>query len=696
MSGNSGKVRTRRNVGIMAHIDAGKTTVTERILYYTGRIRKTGEVHDGEATMDFMEEERRRGITIQSAATSVTWRDAEITILDTPGHVDFTAEVERSLRVLDGAIAVFCAVAGVQPQSETVWRQADRYGVPRIAFVNKMDRTGADFDHAVESMRRRLGAHPLVIQEPIGSEASFEGVLDLVNERALYFVEGEEDGRNWREEPVPEELREHMLECRERLIDEASHFSDEILELFVAEEPIPADLLRRAVRDATLSGKATPVLAGTALRNKGVQLLLDAVLDYLPAPEEMAPVKGIHPVTGEPMERLRSEDTPTSAVAFKTIADITGDLTFLRVYTGTLSRGDRLINPRTRNRIRVGRLLKVHANAREPLEIARAGDIVAVVAMKDVATGDTLTDENDPIALSEMTFPDAVLSMSLEPQTRKDRDRLSEALARLSREDPTFRSYTDDETQQLIIAGMGELHLEVVRSRLSGEFNIATVAGQPRVAYRQALRKPVEVEGRHVKQSGGRGQFAVVQVRFEEGENGQKVDFVSEVVGGTIPREYHNAVGAGITDIATQGGPLKFPFVNVRAVLYDGKYHDVDSSEMAFETAGSIGMREVMGKAGPILLEPVMKLEVVTPEDYFGDILGDISSRRGVVQGSEMRSNTRVISAHVPLAEMFGYTTDLRSMSQGRATSSMEFSHYEQVPSNVAEEIGKRTAGVAS
>jgi elongation factor G len=626
----------------MAHIDAGKTTVTERILFHAGRIRKTGEVHDGNATMDFLEEERRRGITIQSAATSVTWRDVEITILDTPGHVDFTAEVERSLRVLDGAIAVFCGVAGVQARSETVWRQADRYGIPRLSFVNKMDRTGADLERTLTLIRDRLDVTPLPLQLPIGTGSDLAGVLDLVGERAVLFEE-QADGHTYREIPVPEEDRDRLAEGRERLIDAVSHFSDEILTRYVAEEEIDAETLAHAIRDATLDGRATPVLLGAALKNKGVQLLLDAVVDYLPSPEETPPVECVDPQSGASLIREPAADAPASVLAFKTLADPTGDLTFLRVYSGTIRKGDLLLNPRTRKSVRIGRLLKIHAKHREPIDHAFAGDIVAAMGLKNTATGDTLADAEAPVALGAMSFPEAVISMAIEAESRGERDRLAQALARLMREDPTFRAATDEETGELIIAGMGELHLEVLRSRLHADFGVRTRAGAPRVAYRQALRRPVEVEGRHVKQTGGRGQFAVAKVRFEPGEDRQGVDFESTVVGGAVPREYHSAVASGIADVAGQGHELRFPFVNVRAVLTDGKHHEVDSSEMAFREAGRIAFRNAIREAGTTILEPRVQFLVEVPDEYLGDVIGDLQSRRAEVENLEMNGSVRRI-----------------------------------------------------
>jgi elongation factor G len=680
----------RRNVGIMAHIDAGKTTVTERILYYTGKIRKTGEVHDGAATMDFMEEERRRGITIQSAATSVDWEGTEITILDTPGHVDFTAEVERSLRVLDGAVAVFCGVGGVQAQSETVWRQANRHHVPRLSFINKMDRTGADFVKVVGMIRDRLSITALPVQEPIHEGDDLIGVLDLVGERAFSFAE-QADGRTYCEIEVPEELRDRLEEARHDLIDAVSEFSDEVLELYVAEEPIPVEVLRRAVREATLSCKATPVLLGSALKNKGVQLLLDAVIDYLPSPEEVPPIEGESPTIGAPEIREPSVDAPAAVLAFKTVTDMVGDLTFLRIYSGRITKGMKLLNPRTRKKIRIGRLLKIHAKTRENIESAEAGEIVAAMGLSDTITGDTLTDEFSPITLESMDFPEGVISMSVGPKNRADRDKLSDALSRLTREDPTFRCHTDEETGDLIMSGMGELHLEVIRSRLLSEFKVESVVGRPQVAYRQALKRGIELQGRHVKQTGGRGQFAVVKVRFEEGSSERDIEFDSEITGGAVPREYHGSIRAGIQDVATLGGELRFPMVNVRAVLVDGQHHEVDSSEMAFREAGRLALRNAVADVGTVLLEPRMRLRVEIPEEYLGDVLGDLQSRRCEVESLDGEGTTKEIRGLVPVAEMFSYSTTLRSLTQGRGTFHTEHAAYSPVPEAMAEKVRRET-----
>jgi elongation factor G len=679
-----GAMSQRRNVGIMAHIDAGKTTVTERILYYTGKIRKTGEVHDGAATMDFMEEERRRGITIQSAATSVDWEGTEITILDTPGHVDFTAEVERSLRVLDGAVAVFCGVGGVQAQSETVWRQANRHHVPRMSFINKMDRTGADFPKVVGMIRDRLEITALPVQEPIHEGDDLVGVLDSFGEQA--------DGHTYREIDVPEELRGRLEEARHDLIDAVSEFSDEVLELYVAEEPIPTDVLRRAVRTATLSCKATPVLLGSALKNKGVQLLLDAVIDYLPSPEEVPPVEGASPTIGAPEIREPSVDAPAAVLAFKTVTDMIGDLTFLRIYSGRITKGMKLLNPRTRKKIRIGRLLKVHAKSRENIESAVAGEIVAAMGLNDTITGDTLTDEIMPITLESMDFPEGVISMSVAPKNRADRDKLADGLARLTREDPTFRCFTDEETGDLIMSGMGELHLEVIRSRLLSEFKVESIVGQPQVAYRQALKKEIELQARHVKQSGGRGQFAVVKVRFEAGASERNIEFDSEITGGSVPREYHNSIRAGIQDIATQGGELRFPMVNVRAILTDGQHHEVDSSEMAFREAGKLALRTAMADVGTVLLEPRMRLRVEVPEEYLGDVLGDLQTRRTEIESLDGEGSVKEIKGLVPVAEMFSYSTMLRSLTQGRGTFHTEHAAYSPVPEATAEQVRRETA----
>ncbi len=686
-SGSGGA--NRRNVGITAHIDAGKTTVTERILFYTGRIRKTGEVHDGEATMDFMEEERRRGITIQSAATSVTWRNVEINIIDTPGHVDFTAEVERSLRVLDGAVAVFCAVAGVQAQSETVWRQATRYGVPRICFVNKMDRTGADFPRTLRMIRDRLGITPLPVQAPVGREASFRGVLDLVRGQAILF--SEEDGRDFTVGPVPEEHRALYESARHELIDAASHFSDEVLERYLAEEEIPEAVLVAAVRKATIAGQGAAVLCGAALRNKGIQQVLDAIVDYLPAPADLPAVSATDPASGEPLTIERRPDAPAAVMAFKTVADPNGDLTFLRVYAGSLVKGQVLLNPRTGRKVRIGRLVKMHARHREPMDRCDAGDIAAALGLGETSTGDTLCDPDHPVALGAMTFPEAVISMSVEAANRADRDRLADSLQRLCREDPTLRSFTDEETQELIIAGMGELHLDIVRSRLEGEYRVPTKAGPPRVAYRQTLKRPLEVEARHVKQTGGHGQFAVAKVRFEPGSQGGELEFESAIVGGAIPREYHRSVAAGIQDVMTLGGELRFPLVNVKAVLYDGQFHDVDSSDMAFREAGRIAMRRAMELAGVVLLEPRLQFLVEVPQDFLGDVLGDLQSRRSEIRNLFAENPVKEIRGVVPVSEMFAYSTTLRSLTQGRGTFHTEHSEYAPVPAKIAEEVIRET-----
>jgi len=666
-------MKTRRNVG-----------------NYTGKIRKTGEVHDGAATMDFMEEERKRGITIQSAATSVRWGDTEITILDTPGHVDFTAEVERSLRVLDGAVAVFCGVAGVQAQSETVWRQANRHRVPRISFVNKMDRVGADFDRVVGMIRDRLDMTPLALQHPIMDETNLLGVLDLVTQKCWMFT-GQADGHTYTEDAVPEELQGLLEDKRHQLIDALTRYSDEVLELYVGEEDIPVDVIRRGIREATLSGKATPVLLGSALKNKGVQLLLDAIVAYLPSPEEMPPIRGVSPTIGAPETREPTEDAPVTALAFKTVTDMVGDLTFLRVYSGRISKGQKLLNPRTRKRVRIGRLLKVHAKTRQNIESAGAGEIVAAMGLSDAITGDTLTDETYPITLESVVFPEGVISMSIGPKNRVDRDKLADALGRLTREDPTFKSYTDEETGDLIISGMGELHLEVIRSRLQTEFKVETITGRPQVAYRQALRREIEIEGRHIKQTGGRGQFGVVKIRFETGTGDREVEFESEIVGGKIPKEYYGAIRTGIQDVAVRGGQLRFPFVNVYAILTDGQFHDVDSSEMAFREAGRLALRNAIEKVGTILLEPRMRIRVEVPEEYLGDVLGDLQSRRTEVENLEGEGATKEIKGLIPVAEMFSYSTTLRSLTQGRGTFHTEHAGYAPVPEAMAEKVRRET-----
>jgi elongation factor G len=677
-----------RNIGIMAHIDAGKTTTTERILYYTGRTHKMGEVHEGAATMDWMAQEQERGITITSAATTALWRDFRINIIDTPGHVDFTVEVERSLRVLDGAIAVFDSVAGVEPQSETVWRQADGYRVPRIAFINKMDRVGADFFGAVQSMVDRLGAHPVPIQLPIGQEEHFRGVVDIVEMRSLTW--NDPLGMEIDVAEIPEELREQAEEYHHQLIDAVAEHDEELLETYLTDEgSVTPDMVRRALRKASLAIAVTPVLCGTAFKNKGVQPLLDAVLDYLPSPLDVPPVHGRDPRTENELSRRPSEDEPFSALAFKVMSDpYVGKLTYFRVYSGKISAGDKVLNVTNGRTERVGRLLQMHANHREEREEIGAGEIVAAVGLKQTTTGDTLAIDTAPILLESMTFPDPVISVAIEPKTKGDQDKLSQGLQRLAEEDPTFRVRTDDETGQTLIAGMGELHLEIIVDRLMREFNVDANVGRPQVAYRETVGKRVEkVEGRFVRQTGGRGQYGHAVIAMEPATPGEGYEFVDRIVGGKIPKEYIPSIDLGIQEAMESGVLAGFPVVDIRIELVDGSYHDVDSSEMAFKIAGSMAFKNAMERAKPKLLEPVMAVEVVTPEDYLGDVMGDLNSRRGRVEGLEPRGNAQAIKAKVPLATMFGYATDLRSMSQGRATFTMQFDRYEEAPQSIATEI---------
>jgi elongation factor G len=685
-----------RNIGIMAHIDAGKTTTTERILYYTGRTHKMGEVHEGAAVMDWMEQEQERGITITSAATACEWQDHRINIIDTPGHVDFTVEVERSLRVLDGAIALFDSVAGVEPQSETVWRQADKYRVPRIAYINKMDRTGADFGAAVTTMRDRLGAHPLPIQLPIGSEAEFTGVVDLVTNRALVW--NDELGTAWEEQDVPAQMADEAHEQRTHLIEACADYDDELMEAYLAEEDISPERIKKALRQATLDIKVTPVLCGSSFKNKGVQPLLDAVIDYLPSPLDVPAVTGVEPVKGEEegriAERPADDGTPFAALAFKIMADpYVGKLTYFRVYSGTLKAGSKVLNPSTGRQERVGRILEMHANHREEREEIFAGDIVAGVGLKQTSTGDTLCDPNAPIKLESIEFPEPVIAVSIEPKTKADQEKLGAALARLGEEDPTFQVRSDEETGQTLISGMGELHLEVITDRLLREFKVDAAVGRPQVAYRETVRQPVQkIEGRFVRQTGGRGQFGHAVIDLEPAP-GEGFDFVNKIKGGAIPSEFIPAVEQGIEEALESGVKAGYPMVDVRVTLTDGSYHDVDSSEMAFKVAGSMAFREAARRAKPVLLEPIMAVEVVTPEEFMGDVIGDLNRRRGRIEGMEPRGNAQVIRAHVPLAEMFGYATDLRSATQGRATYTMQFDRYNEVPSALSEEITEHRGG---
>ena len=682
-----------RNIGIIAHIDAGKTTVTERVLYYTGRTHKIGETHDGTAVMDWMEQERERGITITSAATTCEWAGHSINIIDTPGHVDFTVEVERSLRVLDGGVVIFDGVAGVEPQSETVWRQADRYNVPRICMINKMDRTGADFDRSVQMIIDRLGAVAVPVQLPIGAEDKFRGVIDLVEMKAIFF-EGQR-GIDVVTTEIPAELVDQAAAARERLIERVAENDDQMMVSFLEGHMIEILELKKAIRRATISNAITPVFAGAALRDKGVQPLLDGVITYLPSPLDVPPILAFEVgKDGAAVERPPSDDAPFTALAFKVVSDpFVGRLVFFRVYSGTLETGGEVLNTSRNSRERIGRIMRMHSNSREEIDGVFAGDIAAAIGLKDTFTGDTLSSRADPVVLEAITFPDPVISIAIEPKTRDDQDRMGEAMRRLAEEDPTFRVTFEEETGQTLISGMGELHLEVLVDRMRREFRVEANVGRPQVAYREKITRAATAEGRFVRQTGGRGQYGVCELEIEPREAGAGFLFEDKIVGGSIPREYVNAVRKGVEQALTNGVLAGYPVVDVRVAVVDGSTHAVDSSEMAFQTAGSIGMRAAMQRAGSVLMEPVMKLEVVVPDDYFGDVLANINSRRGMVLGSDSRGNTQIISATIPLAETFGYSTDLRSLSQGRATYSMEFDHYEQVPSSVAEEIGRRTSG---
>jgi len=686
-----------RNIGIMAHIDAGKTTTTERILYYTGRTHKMGEVHEGAAVMDWMEQEQERGITITSAATACEWKDHRINIIDTPGHVDFTVEVERSLRVLDGAIAVFDAVAGVEPQSETVWRQADKYKVPRFAYINKMDRTGADFFNAVETMRDRLGANPLPIQLPIGSEGDFIGVVDLIEMKALVWKD--ELGTEFETTDIPADLQEQAEQYRTQLIEACADYDDELMEAYLAEEEIPHERIASSLHRACLDTKVTPVLCGSSFKNKGVQPLLDAIVELLPSPLEVPPVTGSVPAGkggSEPTEAERPADDngPFAALAFKVMTDpYVGKLTYFRVYSGKLEAGGRVLNVTTGKTERIGRLLMMHANSREEIEEVYAGDICAGVGLKQTGTGDTLAAPDAPIALENIEFPEPVIAVAIEPKTKADQEKMGTALQRLGEEDPTFQVESDEETGQTLIHGMGELHLEVIVDRMLREFKVDANVGKPQVAYRETIRKEVKkVEARFVRQTGGRGQFGHVVINAEPAP-GEGFEFVNKIKGGTIPGEYIGPAEQGMKEALENGVKAGYPMVDVKVELIDGSFHDVDSSEMAFKIAGSMAIQEAARRANPVLLEPVMAVEVVTPEDFLGDVIGDLSRRRGKVQGQEQRGNALAVQAFVPLGEMFGYATDLRSSTQGRATYTMQFERYEEVPSNIAEEIVEHRAG---
>ncbi len=684
-----------RNIGIMAHIDAGKTTTTERILFYTGRTHRIGEVHEGTATMDWMAQEQERGITITSAATTCFWKDVRINIIDTPGHVDFTAEVERSLRVLDGACAVFDAVHGVEPQSETVWRQADKYGVPRICFINKMDKMGADFEHAIDTIRKRLNARPVAIQLPIGQEDKFKGVIDLMTMKAIIWND-ESLGAEYEVEEIPAELKKKAAAYHQILIETVveNDDQDELMHKYIEGEAIGEAELKAALRRATLKMKVFPVICGTAFKNKGVQPLLDAVIDYLPSPVDVPPVKGIDPHTGKEVERPADDNAPFSALAFKIMTDpFVGQLTFIRVYSGHLKQGDSvLISGRSRTE-RIGRLLKMHANKREDITEIYAGDICACVGLKNITTGDTICDEDHPVVLESIEFPAPVIAVAVEPKTKSDQEKMGIALGKLAQEDPTFKVSTDPDSGQTILEGMGELHLEILVDRMMREFNVQANVGKPQVAYRETIRKQSQAEGKYIRQTGGSGQYGHVRIRLEPNEPGKGYEFVNEVVGGVIPKEFIKPVDQGIKE-AMEGGVLAgYEMVDVKATLYDGSYHDVDSNEMAFKIAGSMAFKEAARKASPVLLEPVMSVEVVVPEEYMGTIIGDLSSRRGRIEALEHRAGSQVIKAMVPLAEMFGYATNMRSSTQGRATFSMHFSRYEEAPRAVAEEIVAKVQG---
>jgi elongation factor G len=683
-----------RNIGIMAHIDAGKTTLTERILFYSGRIHRVGEVHDGAATMDWMEQERERGITITSAATTTFWKDERVNIIDTPGHVDFTVEVERSLRVLDGAVAVFCAVGGVEPQSETVWRQADRYEVPRIAFVNKMDRVGADFWNVVKMMKERLGAHPVPVQMPITLAEQFVGIIDLVTMKAVTYADEGQDVV-YEITDIPQDLMAEVNEHRHHLLEAVAEFDEDLLHRYLEGEELDVEDVHRAVRKGTLSGHIQPVFLGTAFKNRGVRLLMDGVIKYLPSPSDVRPIKGTDIVTFEhDVVRRASDDEPFSALAFKIQTDPhVGKLTFLRVYSGSVKKGDAVLNARTGKRERVGRLVIMHANKREDIDEIYTGDIAAVIGLKTVATGDTLCAQKYPIALEAMRFPEPVISRAIEPKSKADEDKLVNSLQRLAEEDPTFRARTDEETGQTIISGMGELHLEILVDRMLREFKVGANVGRPQVAYRETITEAVSGETRFVRQTGGKGMFAVIRMRLEPQEPGKPFEFDSQVRGGNIPREYWSAVEKGILDAMETGVVAGYPVVNVKATLLDGQYHEVDSSEMAFKIAGSMAFKDLAQKAKPCLLEPIMDVEVVVPEEYMGDVIGDLTSRRGHIGGMFQRSDARVIAASVPLAEMFEYASKLRSMTQGRAVYSMQFSRYEAMPKAIAESIVAQVKG---
>ncbi|WP_088006747.1 elongation factor G [Indiicoccus explosivorum] len=681
-----------RNIGIMAHIDAGKTTTTERILYYTGRIHKLGETHEGASQMDWMEQEQERGITITSAATTAAWNDHRVNIIDTPGHVDFTVEVERSLRVLDGAVAVLDAQSGVEPQTETVWRQATTYGVPRVVFVNKMDKIGADFLYSVKTMHDRLQANAHPIQLPIGAEDEFEAIIDLVEMRAIFY--GNDEGTDIQIREIPAEYQEQAEEWREKLIEAVSELDENLMEKYLGGEEITNDELKAAIRKGTVNVEFYPVVCGSAFKNKGVQLMLNAVIDYLPSPLDVPPITGHVPDTEEEVVRKAGDDEPFSALAFKVMTDpYVGKLTFFRVYSGVLNSGSYVQNSTKGKRERVGRILQMHANSREEIAQVYSGDIAAAIGLKDTTTGDTLCDEKSLVILESMEFPEPVISLSVEPKSKADQDKMTQALQKLQEEDPTFRAHTDQETGQVIIAGMGELHLDILVDRMRREFKVEANVGAPQVSYRETFRSSAQVEGKFVRQSGGRGQFGHVWIEFSPNEEGAGFEFENAIVGGVVPREYIPAVEAGLRDSLDNGVIAGYPLIDIKAKLYDGSYHDVDSNEMAFKVAASMALKNAISKVNPVILEPIMRVEVVIPEEYLGDIMGDITSRRGRVEGMDARGNAQVVRAMVPLSEMFGYATSLRSNTQGRGVFSMHFDHYEEVPKSISEEIIKKNKG---
>ncbi len=678
-----------RNIGIMAHIDAGKTTTTERILFYTGRTYKIGETHEGSATMDWMEQEQERGITITSAATTCIWKDHRINIIDTPGHVDFTVEVERSLRVLDGSVTVLCAKGGVEPQSETVWRQADKYHVPRMIYVNKMDIMGADFYNVINMIDDRLKANAVPIQLPIGKEDTFRGIIDLVEMNAdIYY---DDLGKDMRVEEIPEDMKEMAQEYRTKLIEAVADFDDEIMEMYFEGEDVPADKIRAAIRKATIAVKMVPVVCGTSYRNKGVQKLLDAIVDYMPAPDDVPPIEGINPKTDEEEHRPSTDDAPFAALAFKIMTDpFVGRLSFVRVYSGTIDAGSSVLNTNKNQKERIGRILQMHANHREDIEKLYSGDIAAVVGLKNTTTGDTLCDEKAPIVLESMEFPEPVIRVAIEPKTKAGQEKMGIALAKLAEEDPTFKTFTDEETGQTIIAGMGELHLEIIVDRLLREFKVEANIGKPQVSYKETITKPATVDCKYARQSGGKGQYGHVKITIEPNDAGKGYEFINKIVGGAIPKEYIPAVDQGIQGAMQAGILAGYEVVDVKVTLFDGSYHEVDSSEMAFKIAGSMAFKEAMAKADPILLEPIMKVVVTVPEEYMGDVMGDVSSRRGQITGMETRNGTAQINSFIPLSNMFGYATDLRSKTQGRGSYSMEPSHFAEIPKSIAQEIAAK------